>query len=137
MKTLKLTLLILVSFGMGELYQPKNVWITDANFEKKISGHSSYGDDNPVVVVEFWADFNKQNSFKEWNKLKGAKYYRADIKVNKVAKSKYRVRMAPTIIIFKRGERQASFKAGLDLILHANTQDVQKAINKVNNESRY
>jgi hypothetical protein len=48
--------------------------------KKLIKGRSAFQDDGiTIVVVEFWANFNNDNSFKEWEKLKGVKYYRCDI----------------------------------------------------------
>ena len=39
-----------------------------------------FGDDETVItVVEFWVEFNKDNAFKDWDKLKGVEYYRVDI----------------------------------------------------------
>ena len=57
------------------------------------------------MVVEFWADFNKENCFSDWGKL-NVPYYRVDISKAPQAKKKYRVRMAPTIIIFNQGSKE-------------------------------
>ena len=45
--------------------------------------------------------------------------------------------MAPTIIIFKDGIREASFKAGLDLELPADLKEIQESINEVNMASKF
>ena len=45
--------------------------------------------------------------------------------------------MAPTIIIFKEGVKEVVFKAGLDLMLPADLDEIQEAINEVNNASRF
>ena len=45
--------------------------------------------------------------------------------------------MAPTLIIFKNGEKQVSFKAGLDLLLPADLAEIQEAINEVNTASSF
>ena len=83
------------------------------------------------------AEFNKDNCFAEWNKIKNAKYYRVDISKAPKAKKKYRIRMAPTLIIFKNGEKQTIFKAGLDLLLPADLAEIQEAINEVNTASSF
>ena len=59
-------------------------WINDNNFEEKVTGYGAFDDhsDHDVIVVEFWAEFNKDNAFPDWKKLEnldGVKYYRVDI----------------------------------------------------------
>ena len=89
--------------------------ITDSNFEEVIEGRSAFDDDGvSIVLVEFWADFNKDNAFKDWAKLKGVKYYRCDIAKSPNAKKNHKVRTIPHIIIFKDGQ------AILSLIIQTN-----------------
>ena len=45
--------------------------------------------------------------------------------------------MAPTILIFKNGVVEESFKAGLDLELPADYQDIQEAINEINQANKF
>jgi len=116
MKKLILFLLLLIS---SNLYSQE--FITDDNFKDKIN--SSH-----IVIIEFWADFNKQNAFADWSKIKGGPYYRVNIVDAPLAKKKYRVRMAPTIIIFKEGDKNTVFKAGLDLLFPANINDINEAV---------
>ena len=67
----------------------------------------AFGDDQTLpVIVEFWASFNDVNKFKEWSKLKNVIYYRADISKCLAAKKKYRIRMVPTLIVFKEGIKE-------------------------------
>jgi len=104
-------------------------FIDDSNFDDKINEQSAFGDDeSTIVVIEFWAKFNEANAFADWNKLEGVKYYRVDIGAAPAAKKEYRVRMAPTIIIFKDGINEESFKAGLDLLFPASLNDINEAI---------
>ena len=131
-----LILLPLLSFSQTEV--PEELWIDDSNFEDKISENKAFGDEsNLPVVVEFWAKFNEENCFAEWEQLQDAVYYRVDIAKASNAKKKYKVRMAPTIIIFKDGIREASFKAGLDLELPADLKEIQESINEVNMASKF
>lgn len=117
---------------------PDKYWIDDNNFEEKISNSSAFGDDNlETIVVEFWAEFNEANCFNDWDKIKNAKYYRVDIAKAPLAKKKYKVRMVPTIIIFKEGSVEESFKAGLDLTLPADLNDIQEAIDEINTASAF
>ena len=113
-------------------------WITDNNFDSKINEKQAFGDDeSKPVIVEFYAKFNDANKFNEWEKLENVIYYRADIAVCPVAKKKYKVRMAPTLIIFKDGIKQTVFKAGLDLELPANLNQIQEAVDEVNTASQF
>ena len=113
-------------------------WVTDSNFDSKINEKQAFGDDQTKpVVVEFWAEFNDENKFEEWSKLEDVVYYRADITKCPAANKKYRVRMVPTIIIFKEGVKEEMFKAGLDLMLPADLNKIQEAVNEVNTASRF
>tara|TARA_R100001163_G_scaffold34822_1_gene26862 strand:+ start:550 stop:948 length:399 start_codon:yes stop_codon:yes gene_type:complete len=113
-------------------------WVTDSNFDSKINEKQAFGDDQTKpIVVEFWAEFNDENKFEDWSKLEDVVYYRADITKCPAAKKKYKVRMVPTIIIFKEGVKEEMFKAGLDLMLPADLNEIQEAVNEVNTASRF
>ena len=45
--------------------------------------------------------------------------------------------MAPSVLIFKDGTLEESFKAGLDLELPANLDEIQKTIDEVKEASRF
>ena len=136
MKYLILILMPILSIAQSDV--PTEYWIDDSNFEDKINIKEAFGDDNnKPVVVEFWAKFNEANCFAEWEQLEDAIYYRVDIAKAPEAKKKYKVRMAPTLIIYKDGFKEEVFKAGLDLTLPADLSDVQEAINEVNNASKF
>ena len=132
MKYLNLILLLLCFNAYGQ------DWITDKDFDNKINERSAFGDDQTLpVVVEFWAEFNDGNKFTDWDKLKDVVYYRADISKCPAAKKKFKVRMVPTLIIFKEGIKEEMFKAGLDLMLPADLNEIQEAINEVNKASAF
>ena len=117
---------------------PLEYWIDDSNFENKINEKEAFGSNlEQTVVVEFWAKFNEINCFGDWDKLEDVVYYRVDIAKAPQAKKKYKVRMAPTLIIFKGGVKETVFKAGLDLMLPAELEEIQEAINEVNNASKF
>ena len=132
-------ILILIPFlSFAQVDVPEEYWIDDTNFEEKINIKEAFGDDNnKPVVVEFWAKFNEVNCFADWDKIKNAIYYRVNIADAPSAKKKYKVRMAPTIIIYKDGFKEEVFKAGLDLELPAGLEEIQEAINEVNNASKF
>jgi len=134
--TLLLILLTNILFAQQDV--PAKYWIEDSNFEEKINENHAFGDDDKLpVIVEFWASFNAANCFAEWNKIENAVYYRVDISKAPIAKKEYRIRMAPTLIIFKNGIKEEVFKAGLDLVLPADLEEIQEAINEVNTASKF
>ena len=136
MKYLFLLLIPFLSFSQQDV--PDKYWIDDSNFEEKINEHHRFGDDDKLpIVVEFWAKFNEANCFAEWDQLENAVYYRVDISKAPVSKKEYRVRMAPTIILFKGGVKEDMWKAGLDLVLPADLEEIQEAINEVNTASKF
>jgi hypothetical protein len=112
--------------------------ITDSNFEKTIEGRSAFNDDGiSIVVVEFWASFNDDNAFADWDKLKGIKYYRCDIAKSPKAKKNHKVRTIPHIIIFKDGYDEKHFKAGLDFSIRQSVEEIQEAIDELKQESKF
>ena len=132
MKYLNIILLLITFNTFGQEF------ITDDNFDSKINQRQAFGDDQTMpVIVEFYAKFNDANKFGEWDKLENVVYYRADIATCPAAKKKYRVRMAPTLIIFKDGIKETIFKAGLDLMLPVNLNEIQKAVDEVNTASQF
>jgi hypothetical protein len=113
-------------------------FIDDSNFNDKIAEKSAFGDDeSTIVVIEFWASFNEANAFPDWDKIEGAKYYRVDLAKAPKAKKEYRVRMAPTLIIFKDGINEESFKAGLDLECPVTLEELQDAIEEVKKAGQF
>lgn len=136
MKYLILILIPFLSFTQQNV--PDKYWVEDSEFENAINTNEAFGDDqNKPVVIEFWAKFNEANCFADWDKLENAIYYRVDIAKAPEAKKKYRVRMAPTIMIFKDGIKETVFKAGLDLMLPADLNEIQEAVNEINTASQF
>ena len=116
----------------------------DHNFNEKVIGTSAFDseEDNAVIVVEFYAEFNKDNAFKEWDKidkLEGVKYYRIDIATSPKLKKELRIRMAPTLLLYVKGDAYIKFtaKAGLDLKCPVDYDKLVRAISVVKEESRY
>ncbi len=134
---MKKTILVL-SLLLAPLFSFSQDWIDDSNFEDKINHKEAFGDDEVnIVVVEFWAKFNEANAFPDWDKVEGAKYYRVDISKAPEAKKKYRIRMAPTLIVFMDGSKETSFKAGLDLECPVDLDELQDAINDAKKASQF
>ena len=135
-----LTLLLFPLLLIGQQYShvPKKYWIDDNNFEEKIHVKEAFGDDETsIVVVEFWVKFNQENCFIDWDQLKGVTYHRIDIATAPIAKKKYRVRMAPTLILFVDGIKTEVFKAGLDLVLKEDLAEIQSAIDEAKLSSQF
>ena len=127
MRNLILILLLALPFS---LYSQD--WADDSSLDDILNSKSAFGDDeSQIVVIEFWAKFNEVNAFPDWEKVDGVKYYRVDIAKAPKAKKEYRVRMAPTLIIFKDGIAEESFKAGLDLECPVDLEELQEAIEEV------
>ena len=132
MKYLNIILILLTFNSFGQ------EWIIDSNFDNKINERKAFGDDQTLpVVVEFYAKFNDANKFEDWDKLENVIYYRADVSNNPNAKKKYKIRMAPTLIIFKDGIKETVFKAGLDLVLPVDLKEIQETINEINNANKF
>ena len=127
MRNLILILLLALPFS---LYSQD--WADDSSLDDILNSKSAFGDDeSKIVVIEFWAKFNEANAFADWDKVEGVEYYRVDIAKAPKAKKEYRVRMAPTLIIFKDGVNEESFKAGLDLECPVSLEELQEAIEEV------
>ncbi len=126
-------ILIMISFqSFGQEF------IDDSNFESKINEKHAFGDnDQNIVVVEFWAKFNEANAFAEWDKVKGVKYFRIDVGTSPVMKKKYRIRMAPTIILFNKGIKEDTWKAGLDLECPVDLSELQEAVEEVKTADKF
>jgi len=136
MKNLILFLISALTYAQSDV--PEKYWIDDSNFDQTVRNDNAFGDDNDgTIVVEFWAKFNEANCFNEWKQIKNASYYRVDISKAPQAKKKYRVRMVPTVLIFKSGSMEKIFKAGLDLALPVGLAEIQETINEINLASNF
>lgn len=136
MKNLILLLISALAYTQSEV--PEKYWIDDSNFEDVVGNNNAFGDENnDTIVVEFWAKFNEANCFNEWDKIENASYYRVDISKAPQAKKKYRVRMVPSVLIFKSGSMEKIFKAGLDLTLPVGLAEIQETINEINLASNF
>ena len=129
-------LLLLLLFSSLSIYSQE--FIDDSNFEEKINQRHAFGDDEfNIVIIEFYVEFNKQNAFKDWNKLTGVKYFRADMQHAPEMKKKFRVRMAPTLIIFNQGIKEEVFKAGLDLLCPVTLEELTESIKELKTANKF
>ena len=119
-------------------------WITDKDFEEKVTAGSAFDEngEDDVIVVEFWAEFNKDNAFSDWkkiNNLEGVTYYRCDIATSPKLKKELRIRMAPTLLLYLKGDAYIKFtaRAKLDLLCPVDYNKMVRAIEVVRREASY
>ncbi len=119
-------------------------WVSDDDFDTKVTGYEAFEDNSihDVIVVEFYAEFNKDNAFKDWKKiddLDGVKYYRCDIAKSPKLKKDLKIRMAPTLLLYIRGDAYIKFtaRAGLDLKCPVDYDKLVRAIDVVKKETQF
>ena len=112
-------------------------FIQESDFDEVISGTSAFGENENLVVIEVWAEFNKDNAFHDWKKLEGVKYARINLAKAPGIKKKYRVRMVPTILVFKDGYKELEYKAGLDLACPVTLEELVEDIEELQKASQF
>ena len=132
-----LILILFTTFCFSQSDVPEKYWLNDDTFDEVVIGSAFDDNEGETILVEFWAEFNAENCFAEWDQIENAKYYRINIADSPKTKKQYRVRMAPTLIIFKNGSKQDVFKAGLDLLLPTNLKEIQETINEINKANKF
>ncbi len=118
MKKLILALLLICLSAYGSVE-----YLTNGNFNSKIS--------KGIVVVEYWAEWNNANKFKELNQLKDCTVYRACIAKCSDAAGKYKIKAVPTVIIYDNGKEIERFTPNIMLQLEASKSDVQSTIDEI------
>ena len=98
-------------------------FLNNNNFNNKIS--------KGIVVVEYWAEWNKSNEFNELGELKDCTVYRACIAKCTDAASKYNIKAIPTVIVYDNGEEIKRFTPSIMLQLEADKNQVQSAIDEI------
>jgi len=112
-------------------------WANDNQLDEIVNSKSAFGDDeSSIIIIEFWASFNEANAFADWDKLSDVQYIRVDIAKAPKYKKEWRVRMAPTIIIWKDGIEK-TYKAGLDLECPVSLSELQEDIKEVKEASAF
>jgi thioredoxin-like negative regulator of GroEL len=89
------------------------------------------GKSNGILVVEFYADWNKHNSCKYLNELKECQTLIIDIDKQKDLKEKYNIEVLPTIVLFNNSEEVCRFKANLLFQLNVKKKEVQAKIDSI------
>ena len=129
-----LLLILILSLPLSLLSQN---FISESEFDNAISGTSAFGENESLVVIEVWAEFNKDNAFQDWKKLEGVNYHRINLAEAPGIKKKYRIRMVPTIIVFKDGYKELEYKAGLDLECPVTLEELVEDIEELKKASQF
>lgn len=129
---LTIILLLISTSGLSQEF-----WITEEEFDVAITGTSAFGENESIVVIEVWAEFNKDNAFHNWKKLEGVKYHRINLAKAPGIKKKYRIRMVPTILVFLDGSKELEYKAGLDLACPVTLEELNDDIDELKESSQF
>ena len=111
-------LIIIITFACGTAFSQD--FISSNDFKNKIA--------KDIVVVEFWADWNKTNQFNELNKLKDCNIYRIDIMSSMDIQTDYNVTAIPTVIVFDNGVEKIRFNPNVMFQLEADKKTIQHSI---------
>ena len=114
-------LLMILMFACGTAFSQE--FVNTNNFKDKIA--------KDVVVIEFWAEWNKMNQFNELNKLKGCNTYRIDIMSSMDVQMHYNVTAIPTVIIFDNGVEKCRFNPNVMFKLDADKKTVQHSVDTI------
>ena len=83
-----------------------------------------------IVLVEFWADFNKINQV-PLKKIYDCKKYRVDMSQDPTLMAKHSIMAVPTVIIYHNGKEVKRFLPSLMMKLDADIKDVQATIDEL------
>jgi hypothetical protein len=84
-----------------------------------------------IVVIEFNAAFNKQNSVDWIENLNDCTTDRVDIASSPNLQAEHKIVVVPTIIVFNEGEEVKRFQANIMMQIDANKADVQEAVDEI------
>ena len=114
---------IIIVYFLGTAMGLAQEVITASNFDSKIA--------KDISVVEFWADWNKQNQFEEINKLKETGKYRVDIMNDAGLQAEYNITAIPTVIIFDNGVEKERFNANIMFQLEVDRKTIQNSVDTI------
>ena len=83
-----------------------------------------------IVLVEFWADFNKINQV-PLKKIYDCKKYRVDMSQDPTLMAKHSIMAVPTVIIYHNGKEIKRFLPSLMMKLDADVKDIQGIIDEL------
>lgn len=84
-----------------------------------------------IVVVEFWAGWNRGNEILFLHELENCKAYRHVIQRDRSLLDRFKVTTVPTLIVFKDGYEEFRFTPNIMLKVTATKEQVQSAIDEI------
>ena len=84
-----------------------------------------------IVVVEYWAGWNKANMVTSITEVTGAKIYRIEIDSNLILQTENAVIVVPTIIFYDNGKEYKRLQGDLSFTLDVTKKDLQKIIDEI------
>ena len=84
-----------------------------------------------ICVVEFNADFNKQNSVSWIENLSECKHVRVNISAEPEMQVEHKIVVVPTIIVFNEGEEVERFQANIMMTMEATPEEVQEGVDEI------
>ena len=117
MKNLILIIFIIISNTVDA-----QAFLHEDDYEKKTK--------QGIVLVEFWADFNKINQV-PLKKIYDCKKYRVDMSQDPSLMVKHSIMAVPTVIIYHNGKEIKRFLPSLMMKLDADVKDIQGIIDEL------
>ena len=117
MKNLILILFIIIS---NTVYAQD--FLHEDDYEKKTK--------QGIVLVEFWADFNKINQV-PLKKIYDCKKYRVDMSQDPTLMAKHSIMAVPTVIVYHNGKEIKRFLPSLMMKLDVEIKDIQAVIDEL------
>ena len=84
-----------------------------------------------ICVVEFNADFNKQNSVPWIENISECNHVRVNISEEPSMQAEHKIIVVPTIIVFNEGEEVERFQANIMMAIEATEDDVQEVVDEI------
>tara|TARA_B100001057_G_scaffold492996_1_gene586557 strand:+ start:1588 stop:1935 length:348 start_codon:yes stop_codon:yes gene_type:complete len=84
-----------------------------------------------ICVVEFNADFNKQNSVPWIEKLSECNAVRINISAEPEMQMEHKIVVVPTIIVFNEGEEVERFQANIMMTMETTKNEVQEVVDEI------
>ena len=90
-----------------------------------------------LAVVQYNADFNKNNSVKNLQRLSDARIFNAWIDKQPDLKTQNRIKSVPTIILYNDGEEVRRWEAGIMMKLDITHHEIQEYIDELTGANKF
>ena len=84
-----------------------------------------------ICVVEFNADFNKQNSVPWIEDISECNHVRVNISEEPEMQVEHKIVVVPTIIVFNEGEEVERFQANIMMTMETTPEEVQEVVDEI------